>query len=43
MTSAKKGAIAVPVELRGLPDGIEVLEVEPAAVTVLFNEPLEPP
>jgi YbbR domain-containing protein len=43
VTSAKKGAIAVPVELRGLPDGIEVLEVEPAAVTVLFNEPLEPP
>jgi YbbR domain-containing protein len=43
VTSAKKGAIAVPVELRGLPDGIEVLEVEPAAVTVLFNEPLDPP
>jgi len=38
-TSTKKGAVAVPVELRGLPDGIEVLGVEPSAITVLFNEP----
>jgi YbbR domain-containing protein len=41
--SPKKGPVAVPVELRGLPDGIEVLEVEPRAVTVLFNEQLVPP
>ncbi|MBT8467885.1 MAG: hypothetical protein KJN97_03955, partial [Deltaproteobacteria bacterium] len=34
--STKKGSVAVPVELRGLPDGIEVLGVEPSAVTVLF-------
>jgi len=38
-TSPKKGAVAVPVELRGLPDGIEVLGVQPSAITVLFNEP----
>ena len=41
--STKKGAVAVPVELRGLPDGIEVLGVEPSAITVLFNEPPLPP
>jgi YbbR domain-containing protein len=41
-TSTKKGAVAVPVELRGLPDGIEVLEVEPSAITVLLNEPAVP-
>ena len=35
----KKGAQQVPVELRGLPDGIEVLEIEPDSVTVLLNEP----
>ena len=35
----KKGAQLVPVELRGLPDGIEVLEIEPDSVTVLLNEP----
>jgi hypothetical protein len=40
--SPKKGPVAVPVELRGLPDGIEVLEVEPRSVTVLFNEQLVP-
>ncbi len=38
----KKGAVAVPVELRGLPDDIEVLGVEPSAITVLFNEPSPP-
>ena len=42
-TSTKKDAVVVPVELRGLPDGIEVLGVEPAAITVLFNEPSAPP
>ena len=41
--SPNKGPIAVPVELRGLPDGIEVLGVEPRSVTVLFNEQLVPP
>ena len=41
--SPKKGPIAVPVELRGLPDGIEVLGIEPRSVTVLFNEQLVPP
>jgi YbbR domain-containing protein len=34
----KKGALAVPVELRGLPDEVEVLEIEPAMVTVLLGE-----
>ena len=38
-TTPKKGAVAVPVELRGLPDAIEVLGVQPSAITVLFNEP----
>jgi YbbR domain-containing protein len=41
--STKKGTVAVPVELRGLPDGIEVLGVEPRSITVLFNEQLVPP
>ncbi len=41
--SPKKGPVAVPVELRGLPDGIEVLGVEPRSVTVLFNEQLVSP
>ncbi len=41
--STKKGAVSVPVELRGLPDDIEVLGVEPPAITVLFNEPPLPP
>jgi len=36
--SAKKGAVAVPVELRGLPDEVEVIELEPAMVTVLLGE-----
>ncbi|MBW2188722.1 MAG: hypothetical protein JRG93_03880 [Deltaproteobacteria bacterium] len=34
----KKGALAVPVELRGLPDEIEVLDLEPALITVLLGE-----
>ncbi len=41
-TSTKRGAVVVPVELRGLPDGIEVLGVEPSAITVLLNEPAVP-
>jgi YbbR domain-containing protein len=36
--SAKKGAVAVPVELRGLPDEVEVLELDPAMVTVLLGD-----
>ena len=35
---AKKGALTVPVELRGLPDGVQVLELKPATVTVLLGE-----
>ena len=38
-TLVAKGSVAVPVELRGLPDGIEVLSIEPASVTVLLPEP----
>lgn len=34
----KKGNIRVPVELRGLPDGVEVIEVEPGEVTVELEE-----
>lgn len=34
----KKGSVAVPVELRGLPDEIEVLELEPAVITVLLGD-----
>lgn len=41
-TLAAKGSVAVPVELRGLPDGIEVLSIEPASVTVLLPEPPPP-
>ncbi|UCH28111.1 MAG: hypothetical protein JSV06_07375 [Myxococcales bacterium] len=37
-TLVAKGSVAVPVELRGLPDGIEVLSIEPASVTVLLPE-----
>jgi hypothetical protein len=33
-----KDAVRVPVELRGLPDGIEVLELEPPVVTVLLGD-----
>jgi YbbR domain-containing protein len=38
-TLANKGPVSVPVELRGLPDGIEVLTIEPRSVTVLLPEP----
>ena len=38
-TPPNKGQTVVPVELRGLPDGIEILEIEPAAVTVLLGDP----
>jgi YbbR domain-containing protein len=34
----KKGSVAVPVELRGLPEGIEVLELQPSTVTVLLPD-----
>jgi YbbR domain-containing protein len=36
--AGKKGSVAVPVELRGLPDEVEVLDIEPAMVTVLLGE-----
>lgn len=38
-TMISKGAVSVPVELRGLPDEIEVLAVQPSSVTVLLPEP----
>jgi len=41
--SAKKGAVAVPVELRWLPDEVEVLELEPAMITVLLGDAPSPP
>jgi len=41
-SSMKKSPMSVPVELRGLPDGVEVLEVEPSTITVLLNEPVAP-
>jgi len=34
----KKGALAVPVELRGLPDEVEVIALEPAIITVLLGD-----
>jgi YbbR domain-containing protein len=37
-TPANKGALAVRVELRGLPDEVEVIEIAPAMVTVLLGE-----
>jgi YbbR domain-containing protein len=33
-----KGSVTVPVELRGLPEGIEVLELQPSTVTVLLPD-----
>lgn len=33
-----KGSLSVPVELRGLPDGLEVISIEPSSVTVLLPE-----
>lgn len=41
-TPNRKGTLPVPVELRGLPDGIEVLEIEPAVITVMLPEPVDP-
>jgi YbbR domain-containing protein len=38
-TLATRGSVSAPVELRGLPDGVEVVSVEPASVTVLLPEP----
>ncbi len=38
-TPLARGSVSVPVELRGLPDGVEILEIEPASVTVLLPEP----
>ncbi len=36
---ADRASWAVPVELRGLPDGVEVLMIEPAAITALLPQP----
>ena len=33
-----KGSLSVPVELRGLPDGLEVISIEPSSVTVLLPD-----
>jgi YbbR domain-containing protein len=38
-TLVSKGAVSVRVELRGVPDGVEVLSVEPSSVTVLLPDP----
>lgn len=35
---ATKGPVSVPVELRGLPDELEVVAIEPASVTALLPE-----
>ena len=37
-TLATKSSVSVPVELRGLPDGVEVVSIEPASVTVLLPD-----
>lgn len=37
-TPINKGAVAVSVELRGLPDRIDVIELKPATITVLLGE-----
>jgi YbbR domain-containing protein len=37
-TLATKSSVSVPVELRGLPDGVEVVAIEPASVTVLLPD-----
>lgn len=34
-----RGNVRAPVELRGLPDGVEVVAVEPSEITVQFEEP----
>lgn len=41
-TPVKHGAVTVPVELRGLPDEVEVLDLEPAIITVLLGESPSP-
>lgn len=41
-TVSEKASVSVPVELRGLPDGVEVLEIKPDSVTVLLPEPPAP-
>jgi YbbR domain-containing protein len=38
-TPAGKASVSVPVELRGVPDGVDVIAIEPASVTVLLPEP----
>lgn len=38
-TLVSKGAVSVRVELRGVPDEVEVLAIEPSSVTVLLPEP----
>lgn len=38
-SGATKGPVSAPVELRGLPDGIEVLSINPSLVTALLPEP----
>jgi YbbR domain-containing protein len=38
-TMVSKGAVSVRVELRGVPDEVEVLAIEPSSVTVLLPEP----
>jgi YbbR domain-containing protein len=38
-TMVSKGSVSVPVELRGVPDGVEILAIEPPSVTVLLPEP----
>ena len=39
---SEKTSVSAPVELRGLPDGVEVLEIKPDTVTVLLPEPAAP-
>jgi YbbR domain-containing protein len=41
-TESDKASVSAPVELRGLPDGVEVLQVKPDSVTVLLSEPAAP-
>lgn len=40
---ASQGSVSLPVELRGLPDEVEVVAVEPPSVTVLLPERAAPP
>ena len=41
-TLVSKGSLSVPVELRGVPDGVEVVAIQPPSVTVLLPEPAQP-